>query len=108
MNNELRPGKGVQFPLTDETADWLSDVMYAVYEAFGTHTAYIREYEAEQELRSRLSEGDWTYSKDSYGHKMTIAYEFDDGSELRVAVVVNVKGELRLDIRTWFDPEVNA
>lgn len=102
---KLSPGKGLHIQLTDDVADWLSDVAYAVYEAFGSSAAYIRTGEIAQELRSRLPD-DWVYSQDSYGHKMTIAYELENGSELRVAVVVRPgTGSVHLDIRSWYDPE---
>jgi pyridoxine 5'-phosphate synthase PdxJ len=85
----------------------MSDVMYAVYEAFGSAATYMRPEEVVEELRSRLSTDDgWEFEQDKYGVKMVNVLELDDG-ELRVAVVVNKSGELRLDIRSWFDPEVN-
>jgi hypothetical protein len=107
MNRDYRPGKGVHVELEEELADWLTDVLHDVYGSFGTSATYIRPEEATEELQSRLSGADWEYTSDSYGDKMSNAYKLQNGQELRVSVVVNRKGELRLDIRTWFDPEDN-
>lgn len=104
-NNPYRPGKGAHLILTEEVSDWMSDIMYKVYEVTGSSSTNIT---SPEELRDAFPEEDWRYEKDAYGHKMITAMELDEGQELRVAVILTPKGELRLDIRTWFDPETSA
>jgi hypothetical protein len=47
----------------------------------------------------------WRKSKDNFGTKLYKSLAWGEGGEIRVTVVLNNRGELKLDVRYWYDPD---
>lgn len=108
MNRDLKAGKGLQLHLTEDMIEWLTATMDEVRTAFGSEATYIQLDEGEMALRARLGhvEG-WFFESDKFGKRMVASYSEDgedSSDELRVAVIVTARGDLKLDVRTWYSP----
>lgn len=112
-NSKLQPGKGCHLDLTEETLDFLQSCFMDLWNAAGTGDAednptldtLIDSGEGMQYLKDiNNSATHWKKSKDNFGTKLYKALPWNDG-EIRVTVVLNARGELKLDVRFWYDPE---
>jgi len=114
---ELRPGKGAHLDLTEETLDFLQGCFTDIWQA-----AVVGEEAAERSGETPLDElidsgngmqflkdinasaTHWKKAQDKFGVKLYKALEWGDG-EIRVTVVLNGQGALKVDVRYWFDPD---
>ena len=110
----LRPGKGAHLDLTEETLDFFHNVFTDLWNAAGDGTAednptldtLIDSGEGMQYLKDVSAPAThWVKSKDNFGTKLHKALPWGDGGEIRVTVVLNTRGELKIDMRYWFDPD---
>lgn len=111
--SDLRPGKGAHLDLTEETLDFLAQCFTDMREA-----AVIGEAVNETPLDELIDSGKaieylkdinssathWRKASDKFGVKLYKALPWNDG-EIRVTVVVNPKGSLKVDVRFWYDPD---
>lgn len=115
-NANLRPGKGAHLDLTEETLDFLHNCFTDLWNATGEGEMYkdspaldtlIDSGEGMQYLKDiNSSATHWKKAKDDFGTKLYKALPWNDG-EIRVTVVLNKQGSLKVDLRYWFDPEAN-
>jgi hypothetical protein len=114
-NPNLRPGKGCHLDLTQETLEFINEAVTDLWNAAGVGTKEEPEFPSLDELIDSdngiqylkdvpYSATHWKKSKDNFGTKLYKALDWNDG-EIRVTVVLNARGELKLDIRFWYDPE---
>jgi hypothetical protein len=115
---ELRPGKGAFLPLTSETIEFLHECITDVWNAAGVGTDEDPDFPSIDELIDDFKAGEylndlkasathWVLSEDNFGIKLHKALPWDDG-EIRVTVVLK-NGKLKVDIRSWYDPDnINA
>lgn len=98
--SEFRPGKGIHMTLDFDTLEFIRLAVEEIWNAAPDDedpTKTILE-----DLRGSAT--GWTLTKDNFGTKLYKVNEIDDANQLRITVVVNKAGEVKLDIRTWFDP----
>jgi hypothetical protein len=92
-NIELQPGKGVRLPLLTDVTTFLASAMQQIAQAYAD-AGSVEEFwntipfpnEAENE---------------KFGKRKWVAMGIR-GEELRVAVTLNPKGVLGIDVRTWW------
>jgi hypothetical protein len=105
--SELKPGKGFHGTVTSEVLNFLADAINDVREAYvdGGGTELVDEGEAFKVLNlvTGFSSG-WTSTKDKFGKKLYREIDWQGGS-YRVTVVLNSHGELKIDIRQWYNPD---
>jgi hypothetical protein len=106
----MAPGKGVHFVLTEKYLGWLRDALHdvdVVYsdEAHDQQAEIVVNTMTDPES-DEISEFEltWERVKDNFGTKSFVSIPYKDG-ELRVTVVLSKQGELKLDIREWYDPK---
>lgn len=95
----LQAGKGVRVPLT---MDLVEHVMACMEELQEVMDNFIQNPDIAA-LITELTEKEWTYEKDKYGHCFWV--DFPTGSEntFRIKVVIDSKGNARLDFRDWWE-----
>lgn len=122
VNSNLLPGKGAHLDLTEETLDFLQSCFTDLWNAAvtaddlkitestedGEHTATLDELidsgNGMQYLKDiNASATHWQKAQDKFGTKLYKALPWGDG-EIRVTVVLNSQGALKVDVRYWFDP----
>jgi hypothetical protein len=115
---ELRPGKGAHLDLTEETLDFLHSALEDMWNAaVSTAEASVSDGEGKsldelidtesgmQYLKDlRGSAEGWKPAQDKFGVKLYKALAWGDG-EIRVTVVLNSQGSLKIDVRYWYDPD---
>jgi hypothetical protein len=110
----LRPGKGAHLDLTEETLDFLRNCFEDLYNAAGEADAtgkggldeLIDSGTAMQYLKDiNASATHWKKAQDNFGTKLYKALPWGDG-EMRVTVVLNGQGSLKIDVRYWYDAEM--
>jgi hypothetical protein len=113
---ELRPGKGAHLDLTEETLDFLHgcfedmwNAAVSTAEASSADSKSLDELiDSEQGMQYlkdlRGSAEGWKPAQDKFGTKLLKALPWGDG-EMRVTVVLNSQGSLKVDVRFWFDPD---
>jgi hypothetical protein len=119
-NANLRPGKGAHLDLTEETLDFLQSTFMDLWNAAATAEEVekndgddrtpldelIDSGEGMQYLKDvNNSATHWKKAKDKFGTKLYKALPWGEGGEIRVTVVLNSQGALKVDVRYWFDPE---
>jgi hypothetical protein len=95
----LRPGKGIRANLTEEFTDYLVEQLGELREALDT---FNRDDECTDLTLELEGNYDWDRIEDSYGKKAWTAYG-DNTHEIRVSVIETPKGDLKIDIREWYD-----
>jgi len=97
---KLAPGKGAHLVLNAEILEF-------VREALTTVDKYYSDEHHDNEpgivIDDLLTEPGWSEEKDNFGRKAFTLMSYKEG-ELRVTVVHTKRGELKLDIREWFNP----
>ena len=98
----LKPGKGLRADLADLSegfVEFLYDQIAEVREALDTffHDDSCKDITLELEQNY-----DWDREEDSFGKKAFASYG-DDVHEIRVTVIETPKGDLKLDIREWYN-----
>jgi hypothetical protein len=103
----LLPGKGGFFGiLNEDIVGWLKNTLDEVRDAYeiagGDEMHDSDPIKMLKELKGL--DADWKYVKDDFGRKMYNAIPAGNG-EYRVTVVLTNRNELKVDIRSWWDPE---
>jgi len=112
VNNDLKPGKGGFFTMTQETLDWFYQVMSEITNGYkGVEGDDLQDegksskvLQGIQDYSKTVNGIEWEKSRDDFGTKLTAAMPFGTG-EYRVTVVMRKNGSLYLDVRQWFDPK---
>ena len=107
-----RPGKGgLHADLTGETLNWFHQTLEAVWNAAGDEeqlNELIDSKKPTQFLRNvNGSDSGWTAEKDNFGVKLykELLWATDARGvehKYRITLVVNNKGELKIDFRDWY------
>jgi hypothetical protein len=110
-NDNLRPGKGAHLDLTMATLEFVHQCIEDLWNAAGDPEeadnldTLVDSGEGMQYLRDiRNSATHWVATKDDFGTKLYKKLDWQDG-EIRVTVVLNKQGALKLDVRYWYDPD---
>lgn len=100
----LQPGKGFFGIASEDTLAFLAEALREVTEAYeeGGGDAGHDE-EPKNILKALLSTDGWTAENDRFGKKAFKSIPVGEGA-YRVTLVLTAKGELKIDIRNWFDP----
>lgn len=97
----LKPGKGLHSYINQEVLDFLMKNLAEVSQFYDDHQADEDSRVIFQALRSG-AQPEWNYEDDSFGKKLWIGIPHAQG-ELRFTIVLSKKGELKLDIRAWYE-----
>jgi hypothetical protein len=106
----MAPGKGVHFVLTGKYLNWLRDALHDVDVVYSDAAHNVQPEIVVNTMTDPESdeisefELQWERVKDNFGTKAFVSIPYKDG-ELRVTVVLSKQGELKLDIREWYDPK---
>lgn len=93
----FKPGKGVRVALDRDIAPFLEDAMSELNEATYNHV-----YTDMNALETLCNNYDWNDQNDQYGDKAVKVEDLANGNQLRVTLIIDPKGELKLDIREWY------
>ena len=97
----MKPGKGLRADLSEGTIEFINDSIVEVGEALDIFFHDDTCTDITVELESIYG---WDREEDSYGKK-AYASHGDDVHEIRVTVIETFKGDLKLDIREWYEEE---
>jgi hypothetical protein len=99
------PGKGIHLVLNEEYRNFVARALEDIDQCYSDDM----HDEDPQQVIMALTSGDedlalgkWGYEKDNFGVKAIARTPYKNG-ELRVTVVLTNKGELKLDIREWYE-----
>jgi hypothetical protein len=104
------PGKGAHLVLNEQILAFVQDTLAEVR---GFYSDEAHDVDPQAVLNGLLSlnettdRGDtfsWEEEKDNFGHKVLARMPYKKG-ELRLTVVLTKRGELKLDIREWFESD---
>ena len=103
----LAPGKGAHLVLNEMYQEFLARALEDIGNAYSDQ-AHDTDPKAVITLLTETLEGDnrnfdWTLETDNFGIKAYASTPYKEG-ELRVTVVHTSRGELKLDIREWWNP----
>jgi len=100
----MLPGKGAHLELNDRYLNWLQKVLEDIDICYSDEDADDKAFDPilDSLLESEMNQ--WTEEKDNFGRKVYVAIPYKEG-ELRVTVVHTKRGEIKLDIREWFEPK---
>jgi hypothetical protein len=113
---DLRPNpKGAHLDLTQETLEFFFNAFTDLWNAAGEGTdtengepsidELIDDGKGMQFLKDvNSSATHWKKAQDNFGTKLYKALPWQDG-EMRVTAVHNKRGELKVDVRFWYDPD---
>lgn len=103
---ELRPGKGAHFTVTEEVLNFVADTVDDIRNVYVDNDGaeLVDSGEAFKVFNLVKSSDDWTEAKDKFGKKLYREIDWQGGA-YRVTLVLNSHGELKLDIRYWYDSE---
>lgn len=93
----FKPGKGVRFTVDRDIAPFLEDRMGELNNAVYNHV-----HEEENAIEYLALNHGWDEESDVYGDKATSSIELDNDNQLRISLVVNARGTLKVDIREWY------
>lgn len=103
--SKLQPGKGGHFHLNADTLEFFTNVFTLLNDELGEDLNERLDNDEETEIFKELkAKGSWEFQKDKFGQKLYREFPWQDGA-YRITVVLNNRGELKLDVREWFDPE---
>jgi hypothetical protein len=101
----LRPGKGFMGIANEESLEFLHEAINDVHAAYlnaggdSTHDEDPRLI-----LKELLTKEGWSPENDTFGKKAFKSIPVGEGA-YRVTLVLTKNGDLRLDVRSWFDPD---
>jgi hypothetical protein len=118
MASKLRPGKGAHLHLSGDTLGFFTLALSEVYDVLckeGTRdlNEALDEMGAEalfKELKESVMDTEaetpqhWHYVSDNFGKKLYTSMVWKSG-EYRLTVVLTDNGDLKLDVREWYNPE---
>jgi hypothetical protein len=102
----MAPGKGVHAVLNQEVLDFVKACLEDIESCYSDEIHDSEPIDVINTLKGwdRDEDEKWSELKDNFGHKVFRIMPYKD-QELRVTVVLTKQGELRLDIRQWYDPQ---
>jgi len=103
---KLYPGKGAHLVLNEEILDFVRGTLEdinGVYsdEQHDESPALVIDGLLDGEI---MHENTWTEENDNFGRKAYASKHYKEG-ELRITVVFTKRGELKLDIREWYQAD---
>lgn len=106
-SSNLKPGKGFHGTITEEVLEFLADALGDIRDAYvengGPELVDGGEaFKVHNLIKSYSS--DWHETKDKFGKKLYREIPWQGGAH-RVTVVLNSSGELKIDVRHWYNPE---
>lgn len=105
---ELKPGKGLHADLTEKNITFLQEALADLINPnlaspVVTYSDTLHDENPKQVVEHLLKRDGWEDGgKDDFGQKVYRSIETSKG-ELRFTVILTKKGELKLDIRTWYE-----
>jgi hypothetical protein len=101
---KLFPGKGAHLVLNEEILSYIQRALEDINDMYDDaqhdeSPSLVIDGLLDEEATHQC---DWTEENDSFGRKAYASKQYKEG-ELRITVVLTKRGELKLDIREWFE-----
>jgi len=93
------PAKGAHLELNEKYLAWMQGRLIEIEAEYSDENA---DDDKDAVLDAMLEYEGWAEEKDNFGRKVFAATPYKEG-ELRITVVHTKRGEIRLDIREWFE-----
>jgi len=94
----LKPGKGVHIDLTQRNLNFLRSTLQHVAEIYSDEL----HDQKPKEILDYCKAAGFEFEEDNFGKKVFKRIEASKG-DLRLTIILTKKGELKLDIRTWYE-----
>jgi len=94
------PAKGAHLELNDRYLAWLQERLVEIDESYSDEDCEDKAFGPI--LDALLEYEGWTEEKDNFGRKVFASIGYKAG-ELRITVVHTKRGEIKLDIREWYE-----